>query len=81
MSRQVRFIRRALARGGRVRDLARAYGVHKSMISRIKHGVRRNGPGLSIKTVPQLFDLQTEMITPQADYSLRQQQDILMRGD
>ena len=38
---QVREIRRALVRGERARDLARAYGVHKSTISRIKHGVRR----------------------------------------
>jgi len=34
-------IRLALARGERVGDLASAYGVHKSTISRIKHGVRR----------------------------------------
>ena len=38
---QVREIRLALSRGERVGDLARAYGVHKSTISRIKHGVRR----------------------------------------
>ena len=38
---QVREIRSALSRGGRVGDLARAYGVHKSTVSRIKHGVRR----------------------------------------
>jgi hypothetical protein len=34
-------IRSALARGERVGALAEDYGVHKSMISRIKHGVRR----------------------------------------
>ena len=38
---QVREIRRALARGERGSDLARAWGVHRSTISRIKHGVRR----------------------------------------
>ena len=38
---QVREIRSALARGERVGNLARDYGVHKSTISRIKHGVRR----------------------------------------
>jgi DNA-binding NarL/FixJ family response regulator len=38
---QVRLVRRALARGERGKDLARALGVHKSTISRIKHGVRR----------------------------------------
>ena len=38
---QVREIRRALARGERGSDLARACGVHRSTISRIKHGVRR----------------------------------------
>ena len=38
---QVRGIRSALSRGERVVDLARVYGVHKSTISRIKHGVRR----------------------------------------
>jgi hypothetical protein len=38
---QVREIRRALARGERGSDLARACGVHKSTVSRIKHGVRR----------------------------------------
>ena len=38
---QVREIRSALARGERVGALARAYGVHKSTVSRIKHGVRR----------------------------------------
>ena len=38
---QVREIRLALSRGERVGDLARAYGVHKSTVSRIKHGVRR----------------------------------------
>ena len=37
----VRQVRLALYRGDRGRDLARAYGVHKSTISRIKHGVRR----------------------------------------
>jgi hypothetical protein len=31
----------ALARGERGVDLARAHDVHKSTISRIKHGVRR----------------------------------------
>ena len=34
-------IRSALARGERVGALAEDYGVHKSTISRIKHGVRR----------------------------------------
>ena len=38
---QVREIRLALSRGKRARDLASVYGVHKSTISRIKHGVRR----------------------------------------
>jgi HNH endonuclease len=38
---QVRQIRLALSQGERVGDLARAYGVHKSTVSRIKHGVRR----------------------------------------
>ena len=38
---QVREIRRALARGERVGNLARVYGVHKSTVSRIKHGERR----------------------------------------
>jgi hypothetical protein len=38
---QVRQVRLALGRGERGRDLARAYGVHRSTISRIKHGVRR----------------------------------------
>ena len=38
---QVREIRLVLSRGERVGDLARAYGVHKSTVSRIKHGVRR----------------------------------------
>ena len=38
---QVSQVRRALGRGERGRDLARAYGVHRSTISRIKHGVRR----------------------------------------
>ena len=38
---QVREIRLALSRGEQGRDLARAYGVHKSTVSRIKHGVRR----------------------------------------
>jgi len=38
---QVRLVRRALGRGERGRDLARAYGVYKSTISRIRHGVRR----------------------------------------
>ncbi len=38
---QVRQVRLALYRGYRGRELARAYGVHKSTISRIKHGVRR----------------------------------------
>jgi hypothetical protein len=38
---QVREIRLALARGDRVGILARDYSVHKSTISRIKHGVRR----------------------------------------
>jgi hypothetical protein len=38
---QVRQIRLALSRGERVIDLARAYRVHKSTVSRIKHGVRR----------------------------------------
>ena len=38
---QVREIRLALARGERGVDLARVHGVHRSTISRIKHGVRR----------------------------------------
>ena len=38
---QVREIRSALSRGERVGDLAKTYGVHKSTVSRIKHGVRR----------------------------------------
>jgi hypothetical protein len=38
---QVREVRLALSRGERVGDLARAHHVHKSTISRIKHGVRR----------------------------------------
>ena len=38
---QVNQIRGALARGEKGRDLAREFGVHKSLISRIKHGVRR----------------------------------------
>ena len=38
---QVREIRLALSRGERGVDLAGVYGVHKSTISRIKHGVRR----------------------------------------
>jgi hypothetical protein len=38
---QVREIRLALSRGERVGDLARVYGMHKSTVSRIKHGVRR----------------------------------------
>ena len=38
---QVREIRLALYRGERVGDLAKTYGVHKSTVSRIKHGVRR----------------------------------------
>ena len=38
---QVREIRSALSRGERVGDLARVYGVHKSTVSRIKHGERR----------------------------------------
>jgi HNH endonuclease len=38
---QVREIRLALARGERGVDLARAHGVHRSTISRIKHRVRR----------------------------------------
>jgi len=38
---QVREIRLALARGERGVDLASVHGVHKSTISRIKHGVRR----------------------------------------
>jgi hypothetical protein len=39
--RQVREVRLALARGDRGRELAWAFGVHKSTVSRIKHGVRR----------------------------------------
>ena len=38
---QVHEIRLALARGERVGNLAKTYGVHKSTVSRIKHGVRR----------------------------------------
>jgi hypothetical protein len=38
---QVREIRLALSRGERVGDLSKTYGVHKTLISRIKHGVRR----------------------------------------
>ena len=38
---QVWEIRVAVARGERGVDLARAHGVHRSTISRIKHGVRR----------------------------------------
>jgi hypothetical protein len=38
---QVREIRLALSRGEQVGDLAKTYGVHKSTVSRIKHGVRR----------------------------------------
>jgi hypothetical protein len=38
---QVREIRLALARGERGVDLALFYGVHRSTISRILHGVRR----------------------------------------
>jgi HNH endonuclease len=38
---QVREIRSALSRGQRGVDLARVHGVHRSTISRIKHGVRR----------------------------------------
>ncbi len=38
---QVREIRLALSRGERGGTLAKDYGVHKSTISRIKHGVRR----------------------------------------
>ena len=38
---QVREIRRALVRGEQGQDLARAYRVHKSTVSRIKHGERR----------------------------------------
>jgi len=38
---QVREIRSALARGERVGALTKGYGVRKSTISRIKHGVRR----------------------------------------
>lgn len=38
---EVREIRLALSRGERVGDLARAYRVHKTTVSRIKHGVRR----------------------------------------
>ena len=41
MDTQVREIRLALARGERGGDLAIDYGVHRSTISRIKHGVRR----------------------------------------
>jgi HNH endonuclease len=38
---QVREIRLALSRGERGVDLASVHGVHKSTVSRIKHGVRR----------------------------------------
>ena len=38
---QVRRIRLALAEGERGVDLALFYGVHRSTISRIRHGVRR----------------------------------------
>ena len=38
---QVRRVRLALARGERGSDLAREYGVHRSLISRIKTGLRR----------------------------------------
>jgi hypothetical protein len=38
---QIREIRLALAQGERGVDLALFYGVHRSTISRIKHGVRR----------------------------------------
>jgi hypothetical protein len=38
---QVREIHSALSWGERVVDLAGVYGVHKSTVSRIKHGVRR----------------------------------------
>ena len=38
---QVREIRLALTRGERGVDVARVNGVHRSLISRIKHGVRR----------------------------------------
>jgi hypothetical protein len=38
---QVREVRLALSRDAKGRDLATAYGVHKSTISRIKRGVRR----------------------------------------
>ena len=41
---QVLGVRRALARGERGRDLARAYGVHKSTICRIGTGTRRGRP-------------------------------------
>jgi hypothetical protein len=39
---QVRQVRLALARGEKGIDLARRYGVHKSLISRINSGVRRS---------------------------------------
>ncbi len=42
---QVREIRVALVRGERGVDLALFYGVHRSTISRIKHGVRRREYG------------------------------------
>jgi hypothetical protein len=38
---QVRRVRLALARGEKGSDLAREYGVHKTLISRIKTRVRR----------------------------------------
>jgi hypothetical protein len=38
---QIREIRLAISRGERVGNLAKTYHVHKSTISRIKHGVRR----------------------------------------
>jgi hypothetical protein len=38
---QIQEIRLALARGEHGADLARIHGVHRSTISRIKHGVRR----------------------------------------
>ena len=48
---QVHRVRLGLARGERGIDLARAYGVHRSTISRIKHGVRRrarHSPALEV---------------------------------
>ena len=47
---QVRQVRLALARDARGRDLALAYGVHKSTISRIKHGVRRKANALWMRS-------------------------------